>query len=59
MPTGKPQRKGESAMDKNVTYEQLTRLAASVIKRIEAKRQEKERFEGEKHAKKTNTVAAD
>ena len=53
MPTGKPQRKGEPAMDKNVTYEQLTRLAASVIKRIEARRQEKERIEGEKHAKKT------
>ena len=45
-------------MDKNVTYEQLTRLAASVVRRVKDKRQEKERIEGEKHAKQTNTVAA-
>ena len=45
-------------MDKNVTYEQLTRLAASVVRRVKDKRQEKERIEGEKHAKRDDTAAA-
>jgi hypothetical protein len=45
-------------MDKNVTYEQLTRLAASVVRRVEVRRQEKERIGGEKHANRTTATAA-
>ena len=43
-------------MDKNVTYEQLTRLAASVVRRVEAKKKEKEKKE---HAKRCSAQASD
>ena len=45
-------------MDKNVTYEQLTRLAASVVRRVEVRRQEKEGIGGEKHAKRRTAATA-
>ena len=45
-------------MDKSVTYEQLTRLAASVVRRVEVRRQEKEGIEGEKHAKRRTATTA-
>lgn len=45
-------------MENTVTIEQLTRLAASVVRRVESRRQDKERIKGEKHAKRTNAPAA-
>jgi len=45
-------------MENTVTIEQLTRLAASVVRRVETRRQDKERIRGEKHAKRTDAPTA-